>query len=499
MDHLHGLSMAILDDIMKKVPFWLLAMAMLWPCVGQAEQAAVPDVGAILHEASVVAQGPGGVFLPGLMDEIAVAQAKAGHHEAAKALFERIIQLIRALYFDPNNGFHPGRGVSELLDIALKHGQGGLMDERAQLLTEIIHYTQNITDPETRFFAFRELAIAQVKMGDTQGSSQTFTRLFTLAEQLQGQRRLDSDYLKIESVLHLAKAYIDIAELEAARATTTRAMQMLEALPAGRFEEFGYMKLWKKIAMLRGRVGDAVEAKSTWARLLTLIPEYEPGFKIHVTLRLAETLRESGHGAMAADLVEQGLTMLHAWENGEPPIPPPSTYHPAFSEWDTLALAKAKLGDIEGALAVEAAFSHGKGSIGKRQYQKVAYVAAENFDEAFAIVKQEEPIDYYDLLAIVEGQAKQGRVAAAMEAFQLLKAQVTKDLQAVNKSRPDFKITRPPPDYAQVLRAVAVARGRWDNVAHAVAWARRQETPYEQARALLGVAEGLLEKRAVAP
>ena len=487
--------MAILYEPMRKVPLWLLTMAMLWPCVGQAQQAAVPDVGAILHEASVVEETPTGGFSTGLMADIAVALAKAGHHEVAKALFARVIQRVRELFFDPDFGFDPVRGISELLDIALKQGQGGLMVERVQLLTEIIDYTQNIADVKTRFFAFRELAIAQAKMGDAQSSTRTFTRLFTLAEQLQSQRRLDSDYLKIESILHLTRAYADMGKIETARATTTRAMQLLEALPAGRLEEFGYMKLWEKIAMLQGRVGDAVWAKSTWARLLTLIPEYEPGFKIHVTLRLAETLRESGHGAMAADLVEQGLTMLHAWENGEPPIPPPSTYHPAFSEWDNLALAKAKLGDIEGALAVEAAFSHGKGSIGKRQYQKVAYVAAENFDEAFVIVKQEEPIDYYDLLAIVEGQAKRGRVAAAMEAFQLLKAQVTKDLQAVNKSRPDFKITRPPPDYAQALRAVAVARGRWDNVAQAVAWARRQETPYEQARALLGIAEGMLKKQ----
>ena len=495
MDHLHRLSMAILYEPMRKVPLWLLAMALLLPCVGEAHEAAVPDVAAILQEASVVEQTPTGGFSTGLMAEIAVAQAKAGQHEVAMALFDRVIQRVRALRLDPNVGFEPVEGLSELLDIALKQGQGGLVDEQAQLLTEIIHYTQNIADPETKFFAFRELAIAQAKMEDVRGSAQTFTRLFTLAEQLQGQRRLAPDYLKIESVLRLARAYADMAESEAARATTTRAMQMLELLPTGRLEEFDYVKLWEKIAMLQGRVGDAVEAKRTWARLITMVPEYEPGLKIHVTVRLAETLRESDHGVMAADLVEQGLTMLHAWENGEPPIPPPpSSYHPAFSEWDTLALVKAKLGDIEGALEVEADFSQGKGSIGKRQYQKVAYVATENFEEAFAIVKQENPIDYYHLLAIVEGQAQKGNVGAAMEALQLFKEGVSKDLQAANKSRPDFKITRPPPDYVQALRVVAVARGRWDNVAEAVAWARRQETPYEQVRALLGVAEGLLEK-----
>ena len=487
--------MAILYEPMRKVPLWLLTMAMLWPCVGQAQQAAVSDVAAILQEASVVEQTPTGGFSTGLMAEIAMAQAKAGHQEAAKALFARVIQRVRALRLDPDVGSNPVEGISELLDIARKQGQGGLMDEQAQLLTEIIQYAENIADPKTRFFAFQKIAIAQAKMGDAQSSAQTFTRLFALAEQLQGQRRFAPDYVKIESVLHLARAYADMAEIEGARAITTRAMQMLKTLPTGRLEELDYVKLWENIALLQGRVGDAVEAKSTWARLLTLVPEHEPGLKIHVTLRLAETLRESGYGAMAADLVEHGLAMLHAWENGEPPIPPPSTYHPAFSEWDNLALAKAKLNDVEGALAVEADFSQGKGSTGKRFYQKVAYVATENFEEAFDIVKQEEPVDYYHLLAIVEGQAKNGRVAVAMEALHFFKEQVSKHLQAANKSRPDFKITRPPPDYAQALRAVAVARGRWDNVAQAVAWARRQETPYEQARALLGIAEGMLKKQ----
>ena len=472
-------------------------MAMLWPCVAQAQQLAVSDVGAILQEATVLAHNPAGFFLPGLTAEIAVAQAKAGHRQVAKSLFKRVIQLIKELYFDPDNGFYEGRGIAELLGIALKQGQGGLRDERAQLLAEIIHYAQTIADPKARFFAFRKLAIAQARMGDAQGSAQTLTRLFTLAEQLPVQRQFAPDYLKIESVLHLARAYADMAESERARATTTRAMQMLETLPAGRLKKFYHLDFWEKIALFQGRVGDAVEAKRTWARLLTMVPEYEPGLKIHITLRLAETLRESGHGAMAADLIERCLTMLHAWANEDPPNQPA---HPlAFSAWNNLALAKAKLGDVEGALEVEAAFSQGKGSIGKRQYQKVAYVVAENFDEAFAIVRHENPIDYYHLLAIVEGQAKKGRVAAALEALHLFKEEVSKDIKAINKSRSDFKITRPPPDYVQALRAVAVARGRWGNVAEAIAWARRQETPYEQARALLGVAEGLLAKREGAP
>ena len=294
---------------------------MLWPsCVSQAQQAAMPDVGAILQEASVVAQTPAGVFLPGLMSELAVAQAQAGYQQVAKALFKTVIQLLKSLYLDPDVDFNPSRGISNLLAIALKQGQGGLVDEQAQLLAEIIQYTQTMPDRKTRWLAFEEIAIAQAKMGHASGSAQTVTRLFALAEQLQGQRRFAPDYLKIRSVLHLARAYVDMGEIETARATTTRAMQMLETLPAGRLEELDYLKFWEDIAMLQGSVGDAAEAKSTWARLITLIPEYD--LKIGVTLRLAETLRERGHGAVAADLVEQGRRLLHAWENDAPPNQP---------------------------------------------------------------------------------------------------------------------------------------------------------------------------------
>ena len=51
-------------------------------------------------------------------------------------------------------------------------------------------------------------------------------------------------------------------------------------------------------------------------------------------------------------------------------------------------------------------FSPWRRPIGKKLYQKVASVALAQFEEAFDIVKQEEPIDYYHLLAIVEGQAQ---------------------------------------------------------------------------------------------
>ena len=224
MHHTHRLSMEILYGTMKKVSFWLLAIAIFLPYVGHADQTRVPDVAAILQEANVLAQTPADVFRTGLMSEIAVAQAKRGNYQEAKVQFDRVIQRIKALHFDPHSGFNPLMGVSELLDIALKQEQGGLVDERTQLFTKIIQYAQNIADAETRFFAFQEIAIAQAKMRDPRGIAQTFTRLFTLAEQLQGQKRLVPDYLKIKSIIHLARAYADMEEIETARATINRAM-----------------------------------------------------------------------------------------------------------------------------------------------------------------------------------------------------------------------------------------------------------------------------------
>ena len=436
-----------------------------------------------------MAQPPIGVYRFDVMMDLAVVKAKLGNRQEAVAIFHRGIKKILTLYPLEDRGSTKGSmSIAHLLYIAIREKQAGLVEESRQLVLQALQAAREIVDPYTRYYTYEDIAVAQLKLGDREGAQRTLDVLFVNMLPLKGEKPFESSYRKMKSVLRIAETYLELQNIKQAREEVTNAFHMYEKLPTENIDKvFNALFFWESLAVMAGRVGDSAAAQRTLGQIYEILDVRAQVAKIETTLRVAQALIEGKQQEAAAKVVEKGYELARAWKKGAPNSFEAENY--SFV-WRQLGLTKALLGDVEGALEADTHLPQDGTRIGKAYYQKVAYVAAEKFDEAFRIVKTEDQIDYYRLLVIVEGQAKQQRVEAAMEAFDLLKDHVSKVL---NKFEVDF-MKRRPPDYLQALRAVAVAQGRWGKVAQAVAWARSQETSGEKAHALLGVAEGLLEK-----
>ena len=475
----------------------LLLWALFSYPVAHANQPQGLTLSSILDEASAMAQTPSGVYRFDVMMDLAVVKAKLRDRQEAVAIFHRGIEEIMTLYPLEDRGSTRGSmAIAHLLYIAIRQRHGGLVEESQQLVTKALQKAQDISDPETRYYTYDDIAVAQLKVGDQEGAQRTLQVMFANVPLLKGEKQFEPSYRKMKSVLRLAETHLELQQIEQARMKVNNAFHIFEKLsipPNDNF--FSTPFFWDSLAVMAWRVGDSVAAQRTLEQIYAALDIGGRVTNIETALRIAQALIEGNQHEVAIKFVDKGrdLALELKWE--------PHNSFEAYnyvSAWKQLAITKAMLGDVKGALEAEAHIPPGQGRIGKGFYQKMAYVAAGNFDAAFRIVKAEEPVDYHHLLAIVHGQAKQKKVAAAIEAFEFLKERVSTD-EGLMKLKADSNTTEQPPDYLKALRAVAVVRGVSGNVAQAVAWARSLETPGEKAHALLGVAEGLLAQRNQAP
>lgn len=360
-------------------------------------------------------------------------------------------------------------------------------------MAQALQAAQEIVDPSTRYYTYEDIAVAQLKIGDLEGAQRTLDMLFANMTQLKREKPFGSSYQKMKSILRIAETYLELQQIAQARLEMIKAFHMYEELPTSKKDgNFDSLFFWEAFAVLAGRVGDLEAAQRTLEQIYAISDVKAQAGTIETTLRVAQALIKGDRHTAATTLVEKGYNLARTLKRGVPNSFEVENYSIV---WRQLGVTKALLGDVEGALEADVHIPHGGRTIGKVGYQKIAYVAAGDYDAAFRLVKAEDPVDYDRLLAIVTGQVKKQKMESALEAFNLLKKYVSKILNTFNV---DF-MKRRPPDYLKALRAVAGARGRWGTVAQAVAWARSQETPGEKAYALLGVAEALLAKRTGAP
>jgi hypothetical protein len=418
--------------------------------------------------------------------ELALLQAKAGEHAVSRETFKNLIKLVNEM--EPPTLLYPNQyddhlvywkiwKIEALADIATAEGQAGYSSERDSTFDQALQQADRLPDDDFRKSgALVAIATARVKAGDTTASSAVTQRVIHALEAIKGD---GSKYARAnENFMAMQIAEI---QLQAGDRTSVSA-SIQKALDATRPTD--EMLNLHDIAILQAKMDDPRAAMATLERLARARASTQfklsspPAFRnIIDTLKVSEALAEAGNPKAAGDTVKKAIQLIHASTLND------YNQSGVFRE---LAIAQAKLGEIQAALKTAAQITNE--SVGGIPLQEIieAQITAGDLKGALELANRRG--DEYQqgkaplLIDIAVAQAKSGDFSGAVRTIDTVQYSTT------TKS----KFT--------AMRAIAEAWVKSGEPEAALNWANTRTSPLQKAYALLGVAEGMLsQKQAASP
>jgi tetratricopeptide (TPR) repeat protein len=337
------------------------------------------------------------------------------------------------------------------------------------------------------YYVLCDLAVAQAKVGDLEDSNKTFQQLLKTASPMADK------FWKLHTLLGIAAAQIGAGNRAAALQTIDSVSQLIaENERKGKPQDTeAFQNERGTIAILQARAGDIRAAfqtvgsiKSDYQRARALAgigreqaaagnvaaapATFQEALRIapaSVLIEIAEDQAKFGYRAEAAAALDEALRRASASKD----------FATKVRLLQDVAVAKAKLGQVEEALKIAQSIQNtlvresALAGIAEVQAQAGAIDGAL---QTLAAVEEGETRDYA-LEEIALAQAKAGDFAAALQNA----ASVGRRLQIY-----------------VLLRRIATEQAKAGDVEEALAWARKEDSPERKTWALVGVAEGLLER-----
>ena len=401
------------------------------------------------------------------------------------------------------------------------------------LMREVLDQGRQIADAfDIRIKAqiLPEFALAQAKAGDLAGARTILNgavdEVWALKDENPDYAIRDIDgYLgswSVLALLRIASAQGEIGDITARAITIERAYQLAERLQNNVSKAFSLQ--WVAVAQVKAedvRGADAtIQRAFQVADMVTTDNYFYPKFfKNHFAMKIAEAHIEVGNRASARAAIAQALQRAKGY-----------TDERVFLD---IAIAQAKLGDVQGALATtlqnrltisdsgqvaKALSDAGQRVDAANVFQKAVEIAQStntldaldwnriamakvqigDIQGAIEAQKQAETLavthdhtfetvvgDPYFLGKLSAAQAKAGDVRGALQTFNVIPKGTGESYDPFTRAAFEFP----------VLRAVAAAQVKAGDIKGALVWAQNRKWIDESAYALLGVADGLLSQK----
>lgn len=405
--------------------------------------------------------------------KIARLQVKADDRTAATALLSRAVEVAEAT-IGPDETLSEGvsylmherlRRVVYLLDAASLQGELGNKAASARTIRKALQAARAPSAKKRSYevsahvSALRDIALAQLSNGEQDAATATIQQAMEIAGTLQ-----DAPEQRVRLLTGIAIRQAELGNADIYKATLAQAAHIAET-SAGPDR----ITAWADIAAAEAQQGDLESAKTTLESALHISGSEKESqsllpYKIYAQAMVAEGFKDGGDPDAAAMIIRKALEVVES-------IRDPSVKSIALRN---IALAQARLGDIDGAFRSET-------GIVEESYKGLSfpYIAEAQIKKGdfSAALRTADALGEFDPLR------KEAVVASVAKAY--AKTGHVQDALALST-------TIGHPFRALTFRTIGEAIAEAGDVDQALAWASRQRHALEKAYALIGIAEGLL-------
>lgn len=463
--------------------------------VSESKEPALPLVHQILRETGEASAGLRTDLEFELLCHIAFLQAVANDRASARTTVEHAKAMILDAqeWIQDNNDML--RVVPYLLALAVTEGKLG--DETGQALSfkQAKSLVEAASDGEKKLEAIGEIASAYIKVGDIQRAMQTLAWAIRVVEHDVKESRKDV-IVKVK-LWNLAEPLVEYGYPKQA---VRMIWDIVESMNKN-ISQYHVHSSYKRVGKVLAKTKDVKALRAfikMWKEQKGAFPNKFPGDDIRDLLWLSEIFLEAGDQPTATQYLAQAQTRVEKDNAFSLPLIEDHTrldiegiYFTSARIWRRIAIQEARLGNLKGAREAEGhiPLSWEKGRSGffiaETQLQKGDILGARQ------TARIEDP---YELGLIVAAQARHGDVEGAIESFEHLEYLLDSN-SVLQDALARLQSTEYPPSFLEASHAVAKARIIAGDVEETIAWARGQPTPYKKTYALVGIAEGLLEKQ----
>ena len=445
----------------------------------------------ILYEASRTTQTLREGLLVKVLPDIAVAQAKANDQISAKETFRRARILVTAMEEDP---IRAADAAEALVGIAVAQGKADMRDAMRVTFEQALRQANRISELRSRFNALQTIAIAQARVKDTKRAQQTFEQLFATSKTPGTPGTIipgELLYLRIHGAVKVAEGYWDAGNEKLAETALQRALLLLtdfRQVASSSPDSLSYLDNLQEIASLQAKMGKVKLAESTLQNLYD--KSHDPSSKITATLSVVRSLLEANKNTLAEHYLQSGIHMTKELALDDAQL----QSFVSSRIWKEIALAKATLGDLNGAIQADAKVSVYSQKGNETAYRIIGQLHAGDLNGAAQSVQSwsTAQIDAQMLSEIVVMQSQAGNTKETVRTFNIL-SEVIRGDKGLKQHKAMLNTTEQPPAFLMAIRAVTAARAATGDIKESILWARKQDSPDEIVYALLGVAEGMTQ------
>jgi hypothetical protein len=404
----------------------------------QADTKTIPDVREILGEADHLASALDIRIQVQLLPKIALA--KAGDQIGARTILRSMVEEVSVLQdkapdyiVSDSDGYPVSWDVLALLEIASAQGETNDITARVSTIERARQLAERFENGPSKIFSLQLVAVSQIKSGDIKGANVTMQKILQVEDAIPANNNFSREFFENHVAMKIAVAQIETGDRTSARAAITQALQRTKKSTDDR--------LFRDIAIAQAKIGDAQAAMATTLK---------NNLTISNVVYVAEALNKAGEEMAAGDVLQKTVEIAQKTDTLN-----------AF-DWNTIAMAKIQIGDIQGAI--------------EAQKRSKDMGVASNHTVA---------VDRFFLAKLAIAKARVGDVKGALQTFDAIPKGIGQSYEPF--ARASFE--------SQVLSAIAAAQVKAGDMKDALAWARNQHWPDERAYALLGVAEGLIDQK----
>lgn len=436
-----------------------------------------------------------------LIPSIAVLEAKNGNELEARNILKKTIHItlpLKGRVHDGHNG--PSEFFFGLLALAVAQAQVGDAAGHKATIKKAVDLVVTTTDNRDRLVDYLTITAQNLtRAGHWHGIESTLTpihevqRTLSLIHEVQSALSLIREQLPTEKErrgkcsdltarMWDVRVFIDQGNLG-------RAHEILNGIP----EACKSVHRWEWIIIFT-RLGKVEQAQQFLASILEAQTTNNPlsDFMVNTENRLkaAKVFIAAGRLAAAQGLLQEAIASTTEIIQTNTNIEDRPDF--ALFVWRNMAVAQAKLGDLQGAQETlrRVPPDAGRGEVLTALVE--AQLKVGHFEAARRTAR--DPASHLD--AIIATQVTYGDVVGAKLSMAALKKNKDSD-EVLQRYRTKYHINEYPRDYQNSVRMVATARVRAGDVSNTILWARSQPSPDLKAFALLGVAEGLFSEQEV--
>lgn len=449
--------------------------------------ASTPSLQELLKEVSDHADRAGTNVQLRTLPELAIAQAKSGGVDTARATFDRVLQLILSSQSTPSPFAGPeSRTIPLLVDLAVHQGKAGMYEERRRTLERALEKATQITDRLWRAIVYRDIAVALARGGEGAEFEAVIAGLY---RDIQG-KELNNHRFKVAATKAVAEAYFDSGNQQFAELYYSKTSHLVNE---SRKDRQVHIQDLFDLAMLSAYMGDSKRTdhlfqELTSRELKSKTKIKDPLGRTRDTLAIVDALLKSRQHELASKLIQiarQSALKIHYSDE---------TFAARVSSdiWQEIALSSALLGNMHDAVDASRRITMSRFRISEERYRALSDIHSGNLQAAAQHLKKESPVDLDLLAEVTQKLAHSGDVHMAAECFELLRTTMAAD-PGIKAHKDFFSTDEEHPTYLETLQAVASARAAsGDDPQTLIEWASGFPTLEERLYGLLGVAEGLV-------